>query len=74
MFYIKRLSRDGAGIGMFLNRTWLNYIIRCDRNNFMCLEPRSSSIELKSKYMALAIAYKFSRRINWESTDQLGED
>ena len=56
---------------MFLNRTWLNYIIKCDRNIFICLGPRSSSIELKSKYMAIAIASKFSRFIKWESMDQI---
>ena len=43
----------------------------CNRNIFICLGPRSSSIELKSKYMAMAIASKFSRGINWGSIDQI---
>ena len=45
----------------------------CNRNSFICLGPRSSSIELKSKYMAMAIDSKFSRCINWENIDQTKE-
>ena len=45
----------------------------CNRNIFICLGPRSSSTELKSKYMAIAIAYKFPQCISWENIDQIWE-